>query len=68
MVRSLRIHKCGLFSEDGLVCVSRYCTELRTLCLENNTLVGMGNGCVNWLCVTGLLKRSIVRPLLVDMM
>ncbi|PWA56899.1 hypothetical protein CTI12_AA413010 [Artemisia annua] len=38
-LRSLRIHKCGLFSEDGLMYVSSYCNELRTLCLENNTLV-----------------------------
>ncbi|PWA90357.1 hypothetical protein CTI12_AA101810 [Artemisia annua] len=46
-LRSLRIHKCELFSEDGLMYVSRYCNELRTLCLKNNTVVRRANG--EWL-------------------
>ncbi|GJX92731.1 hypothetical protein Tco_0347317 [Tanacetum coccineum] len=46
-LRSLRIHKCELVSEDGLMYISRYCNELRTLCLEKNTVVSRGNG--EWL-------------------
>ncbi|GKE69399.1 hypothetical protein Tco_1527471, partial [Tanacetum coccineum] len=46
-LRSLRIHKCELVSEDGLMYISRYCNELRTLCLEKNMVVSRGNG--EWL-------------------
>ncbi|GJT19665.1 ACT domain-containing protein [Tanacetum coccineum] len=43
-LRSLRIHKS---SEDALMYISRYCNELRMLCLEKNTVVARGNG--EWL-------------------
>nr|GEZ10839.1 hypothetical protein [Tanacetum cinerariifolium] len=36
---SLRIYNSQLFSEDGLIYISKYCKELRTLCLENNMVL-----------------------------
>ncbi|GJX58326.1 hypothetical protein Tco_0289716 [Tanacetum coccineum] len=46
-LRSLKIYKCQGFSTDGLMHISKYCNDLRTLCLENNTVVGKENG--EWL-------------------
>ncbi|GJY44436.1 leucine-rich repeat, cysteine-containing subtype protein [Tanacetum coccineum] len=46
-LRSLKIYKCQGFSENGLVHISEYCNELRTLCLENNRVVGEANA--KWL-------------------
>ncbi|PWA98437.1 hypothetical protein CTI12_AA019520 [Artemisia annua] len=46
-LRSLKIYNCEGFSEKGLVHISEYCNELRTLCLENNKVDGDANG--EWL-------------------
>ncbi|PWA47921.1 hypothetical protein CTI12_AA492900 [Artemisia annua] len=39
-LRILKICKCGGFSTDGLMHVSKYCNDLRTLCLKGNSIKG----------------------------
>nr|GEZ17412.1 hypothetical protein [Tanacetum cinerariifolium] len=37
-LRVLKIIKCQGFSTDGLMHIGKYCNDLRTLCLDSNTL------------------------------
>ncbi|PWA43411.1 hypothetical protein CTI12_AA516090 [Artemisia annua] len=43
-LRSLKICECGGFSEDGLLHISEYCNDLRSLCLEYNAVDGEVTG------------------------
>ncbi|GJU79980.1 hypothetical protein Tco_1282345 [Tanacetum coccineum] len=59
---SLKISECKGFSENGLMCVAKYCSELRELCLEGIGLV-VGDEEVEehgkWLRVLALRKTGI---------
>ncbi|GKC78232.1 leucine-rich repeat, cysteine-containing subtype protein, partial [Tanacetum coccineum] len=57
-LQSLKIYKCEGFSENGLLHISEYCNELRTLCLENNVVVGKANG--EW------LRKLALRNLVIE--
>ncbi|GJR43101.1 leucine-rich repeat, cysteine-containing subtype protein [Tanacetum coccineum] len=46
-LRSLEIHGCKMFSEDGLVDIARDCIKLTSLRLDWNQIDGAANG--NWL-------------------
>ncbi|PWA69383.1 hypothetical protein CTI12_AA296550 [Artemisia annua] len=53
----LKIYNCEGFSEKGLMHISKRCNDLRTLCLENNYLVGKERG--KWLHELALCNTSI---------
>ncbi|PWA78788.1 hypothetical protein CTI12_AA213360 [Artemisia annua] len=56
-LRSLKICECEGFSEDGLVHISEYCNDLRTLCLEYNDVDGEETG--EWLRELALRNTPI---------
>ncbi|PWA78048.1 hypothetical protein CTI12_AA218830 [Artemisia annua] len=60
-LRSLKLYECGGFTENGLMCVAKYCSELKELCLDELQLV-VGDEVEErgkWLRVLALRKTAI---------
>ncbi|GKC48706.1 leucine-rich repeat, cysteine-containing subtype protein [Tanacetum coccineum] len=58
-LRSLKISKCEGYSSDGLRNVSKYCNQLRTLCLGHSYDINVNNGI--WLHELALINMVLER-------
>ncbi|GJV64472.1 hypothetical protein Tco_1475300 [Tanacetum coccineum] len=58
-LRSLKIYQCQGVSADGLMHVSKYCNDLRTLCLEGTFIIGPDENDGGWLHELALHNKVI---------